>query len=92
MVAGARAIELKHGLDRAMRASVESLRKLSRPVQARKEKAQVRAIAAHNDATIGELVADAMERAGNDGVITVEESQTTETTVEVVEGMRFDHG
>jgi chaperonin GroEL len=92
VVAGASAIDLKRGLDRAQRVAVEALRKLSRPVQTRKEKAQIAAIAAHNDATIGELVADAMEKVGNDGIITVEESKTTETTVEVVEGMRFDHG
>jgi chaperonin GroEL len=92
VVAGASAIDLKHGLDRAQRVAVEALRKLSRPVQTRKEKAQIAAIAAHNDVVIGELVADAMEKVGNDGIITVEESKTTETTVEVVEGMRFDHG
>jgi chaperonin GroEL len=92
VVAGASAVDLKRGLDRATKAAVEALRALSRPVTTRKEKAQVATIAAHNDATIGELVADAMERVGNDGVITVEESRTTETTLEVVEGMQFDHG
>lgn len=92
VVAGASAIDLKHGLDRAQRVAVESLRELSRPVQTRKEKAQIASIAAHNDVAIGELVADAMEKVGNEGIITVEESKTTETTVEVVEGMRFDHG
>jgi chaperonin GroEL len=92
VVAGASAIDLKRGLDRALKAAVESLRGLSRPVQVRKEKVQVATISAHNDPAIGELVADAMEKVGNDGVITVEESNTTETLLEVVEGMQFDHG
>ena len=65
---------------------------MSRPVQTRKEKAQVAAISAHNDTAIGELVADAMDKVGGDGVITVEESKTTETILEVVEGMQFDRG
>jgi len=65
---------------------------MSRPVTTRKEKAQVATISAHNDPTIGELVADAMEKVGAEGVITVEESKTTETTLTVVEGMQFDRG
>jgi chaperonin GroEL len=92
VVAGASAIDLKRGLDRATRAAIDALRKLSRPVETRTEKAQIASIAAHNDESIGELVADAMEKVGNDGVITVEESKTTETTLEVVEGMQFDRG
>jgi len=92
VVAGASAIDLKRGLDRAAKAAVAKLREMSRPVGTRKEKAQVATISAHNDATIGDLVADAMERVGNDGVITVEESKTTETVLDVVEGMQFDHG
>jgi chaperonin GroEL len=92
VVAGASAIELKRGLDRGLRAAVEALRALSRPVQSRKERAQVATISAHNDPTIGELVADAVEKVGVDGVITVEESKTTETALEVVEGMQFDRG
>lgn len=92
VVAGASAIDIKRGLDRAVKCAIESLRALSRPVKTRKEKAQVAAISAHNDSGIGDLVADAMEKVGGDGVITVEESKTTETTVEVVEGMRFDRG
>jgi chaperonin GroEL len=92
VVAGASAIDLKRGLDRATKAAIEHLRKLSRPVGTRKEKAQVATISAHNDPTIGELVANAMEKVGNDGVITVEESKTTETVLDVVEGMQFDRG
>ena len=92
VTAGASAIDLKRGLDRALKAAVESLRAQSKPVVSRKEKAQVGAISAHNDETIGELVAEAMEKVGGEGVITVEESKTTETTLEVVEGMQFDRG
>jgi len=92
VVAGAGAIDLKRGLDRAAKAAFEALRAMSRPVKTRKEKAQVATISAHNDPVIGELMADAMEKVGNDGVITVEESKTTETTLEVVEGMQFDRG
>ena len=92
VVAGASAVDLKRGLDRGMRAAVDSLRELSRPVKSRLEKAQVAAISAHNDPAIGELVADAMEKVGGEGVISVEESKTTETQLEVVEGLQFDRG
>ncbi len=92
VVAGASAIDLKRGLDRATKAAVRSLKAMSRPVKERKEKAQVATISAHNDTAIGNLVADAMEKVGNAGVITVEESKTTETVLEVVEGMQFDRG
>ena len=92
VVAGASAIDIKRGLDRATKRSIETLRALSRPVKTRKEKAQVAAISAHNDPAIGELVADAMDKVGGEGVITVEESKTTETTLDVVEGMQFDRG
>jgi chaperonin GroEL len=92
VVAGASAVDLKRGLDRAAKAAVEALRAMSHPVKTRKEKAQVAAIAAHNDPAIGELVADAMEKVGGEGVISVQESKTTETVLEVVEGMQFDRG
>jgi chaperonin GroEL len=92
VVAGASAIDLKRGLDRGVVAAVASLKALSRPVSIRLEKAQIATISAHNDATIGELVADAMEKVGNEGVITVEESKTTDTQLEVVEGLQFDRG
>jgi chaperonin GroEL len=92
VVAGASAIDIKRGLDRATQAAIEALKVLSRPVRERKEKAQVATISAHNNKVIGELVADAMEKVGGEGVITVEEAKTTETTLEVVEGMQFDRG
>ncbi|MGB8579002.1 MAG: chaperonin GroEL [Pseudolabrys sp.] len=92
VVAGASAIDIKRGLDRAAKRAIETLRGLSRPVKTRLEKAQVGTISAHNDSLIGELVADAMDKVGNEGVITVEESKTTETVLEVVEGMQFDRG
>ncbi len=92
VVAGASAIDIKRGLDLGAKAAIEALRALSRPVATRKEKAQVAAISAHNDPAIGELIAEAMDKVGNEGVITVEESKTTETALDVVEGMRFDRG
>jgi chaperonin GroEL len=92
VVAGASAIEIKRGLDRATRRAIEALRAQSKPVATRKEKSQVGAISAHNDPAIGELVADAMDKVGGEGVITVEESKTTETALDVVEGMQFDRG
>jgi chaperonin GroEL len=92
VVAGASAIDIKRGLDRAVRCAVQALKAISRPVQTRREKEQVAAISAHNDAGIGELVGEAMEKVGDDGVITVEEAKTTETVLELVEGMQFDRG
>jgi chaperonin GroEL len=92
VVAGASAIDIKRGLDRGTRKAIEALRAMARAVQTRKEKAQVATISAHNDAAVGELVADAMEKVAGEGVITVEESKTTETTLDVVEGMQFDRG
>jgi chaperonin GroEL len=92
VTAGASAIDLKRGLDRGLKVTVEALKKLSRPVRSRKEKAQVAAISAHNDSAIGEMVADAVEQVGAEGAITVEEAKGTETALEVVEGMQFDRG
>ncbi len=92
VVAGASAIDIKRGLDRAAKRTIEALRALSRPVKTSKEKAQVGTISAHNDPAIGDLVAKAMDKVGNEGVITVEESKTTETALDVVEGMQFDRG
>ncbi|UGA41477.1 chaperonin GroEL [Bradyrhizobium quebecense] len=92
VVAGASAIDLKRGLDRAARVAIEALHGMSRPVNSKAEKAQVATISAHNDAAVGTLVADAIEKVGGEGVISVEESKTTETTLDVVEGMKFDRG
>ena len=92
VVAGASAIDIKRGLDRGLNAAVAALQAASRPVETRKARAQVATIAAHNDAAMGELVAEAMEKVGDEGVITVEESKTTETVLEVVEGLQFDRG
>ncbi len=92
LAAGASAVDLKRGLDRGLRTAVAALKEISRPVSSRKEKAQVATISAHNDSQIGELVADAVEKVGQEGVISVEEAKGTETSLEVVEGMQFDRG
>lgn len=92
VAAGASAIDIKRGLDRGLKVAVAKLRELSRPVQSRKEKAQVATISAHNDPAIGEMIADALERVGSEGAISVEEAKSTETTLDVVEGMQFDNG
>jgi chaperonin GroEL len=92
VTAGAGAVDIKRGLDRGLLVAVEAIKKISRPVISKKEKQQIAAISAHNDSAIGELVADAMEKVGPEGAITVEEARTTETTMEVVEGMQFDRG
>lgn len=92
VAAGAGAIDLKRGLDAGVRAAMDALRAMSRPVVSRKERAQVATISAHNDASIGELVADAMEKVGPEGATSVEEAKGMETSLEVVEGMQFDRG
>ena len=92
VAAGASAIDLKRGLDAGTKIAVDALRRLSKPVISRKEKAQAATISAHNDAAVGEMVADAMERVGPEGAITLEEAKGTATTLEVVEGMQFDRG
>ncbi|MBI3004632.1 MAG: chaperonin GroEL [Ignavibacteriales bacterium] len=93
VTAGANPMDLKRGIDLAVKSIVESLKQISKTVGDDKEKiAQVGSISANNDRTIGELIANAMEKVGKDGVITVEEAKGTETTLEVVEGMQFDRG
>jgi chaperonin GroEL len=92
VTAGANPMDLKRGIDLAVTRVVAELKKISRPVQGKKEIAQIGTISANNDQKIGDLIADAMEKVGKDGVITVEEAKGTETTVDVVEGMQFDRG
>ncbi len=92
LAAGASAVDIKRGLDRGLGAAVAAIRGLSRPVASRTEKAQVAAIAAHNDTSLGGFVAEAMDRVGGEGVVTVEEAKGTETTIEVVDGMQIDRG
>lgn len=92
VAAGASAVDLKRGLTRGLKAAVDSLRALSRPVTSKREKAQVATISAHNNSIVGDMVAEAVEKVGAEGAITVEESKTTETVLEIVEGMQFDRG
>src|SRR6187431_1741466 len=92
VTAGANPMALKRGIDRAVEAVVEQLRSISVPSTGKKEIAQVGTISANNDKEIGNLIADAMEKVGKDGVITVEEARGLETTLETVEGMQFDRG
>jgi chaperonin GroEL len=92
IAAGASAIDLKRGIDMGVKAAVDAVRAISRPVSSRKERAQAATISAHNDAGIGELVADAMEKVGPEGATSVEEAKGMDTMLEVVEGMQFDRG
>ena len=90
--AGAHPLHLKRGMDKAVLAAIAELKRLSKPVDGHKQVAQVGAIAANNDAEIGEILAKALDKVGKDGVITVDESQSRDTSVELVEGMQFDRG
>ncbi len=92
VTAGANPMELKRGIDKAVEAVVEELKRLSVPSAGKKEIAQVGSISANNDKEIGNLIAEAMEKVGKDGVITVEEAKGLETTLETVDGMQFDRG
>ncbi len=92
VTAGANPMDLKRGIDRAVKDIVGALRSQSREIEGRNEIAQVGAISANSDTAIGDLISDAFEKVGKDGVITVEEARGTETTLEVVEGMQFDRG
>jgi chaperonin GroEL len=92
VAAGRNPIDLKRGIDRGVEAVVEELKRIARPCAARTEIAQVAAISANNDASIGEMVAQAMEKVGKEGVITVEDGKSLASELEVVEGMQFDRG
>jgi chaperonin GroEL len=92
IASGANPVYVKRGIDEAVKHVVEELKKMSKEVSGRTEIEQVATISANNDPEIGKIIADAMEKVGKDGVITVEESKTSETTLEVVEGMQFDRG
>jgi len=92
VTAGANPMDLKRGIDLAVTKVIEYLKSVSKDVEGRNEIAQVGSISANNDKSIGELIADAMEKVGKDGVITVEESKSAETVLDVVEGMQFDRG
>src|SRR3990172_200698 len=90
--AGASSMEIKRGIDKAVEVVIEEIKKMSKPCHDRAEIAQIGTISANNDSTIGDLIAEAMEKVGKDGVITVEEAKTMATSLEVVEGMQFDRG
>ena len=92
VAAGLNPMDVKRGIDKAVEAVVAELKKLAKPIKDQKEVAQVGTISANNDPAIGKIIAEAMEKVGKEGVITVEESKTSETTLDVVEGMQFDRG
>jgi chaperonin GroEL len=92
VAAGSNPMAVRRGIEKAVEAAIEHLKSMAKPVSSKEEITQVGAISANNDREIGELLANAMEKVGKDGVITVEEGKTTETTLELVEGMQFDKG
>jgi chaperonin GroEL len=92
LAAGGNPMSIKRGIEKAVDLVVEELKKISKPTKERKEIAQVGTISANNDSTIGDIIAEAMEKVGKEGVITVEEAKVMETTLKVVEGMQFDRG
>jgi len=92
VAAGSNPMAVKRGIEKAVDIVVEELKKISKPTREKKEIAQVGAISANNDPTIGEIISEAMEKVGKEGVITVEEAKSMETTLEIVEGMQFDRG
>jgi chaperonin GroEL len=92
VVAGSNAVEIRRGLEKGLAVVKAELKRISRPVGSRRERAQVATLSAHGNAQVGELVADALEKVGPEGVVSVEEAKGTETALEVVEGMQFDNG
>lgn len=92
VTSGANPMSLKRGIDKAVEAIVSEIQKISSPIKGRTEIAQVASLSANNDTTIGDIIADAMDKVGKDGVITIEEAKSIETTLDVVEGMQFDRG
>jgi chaperonin GroEL len=92
VAAGSNPMAIKRGIDKAVGLVVEQLKKISKPTKEKSEIAQVGTVSANNDSTIGEIIAEAMEKVGKEGVITVEEAKSMETTLEIVEGMQFDRG
>jgi chaperonin GroEL len=92
IAAGASGVDLKRGLDRGLKIAVDAIKSISRPVTGRKDLSQIATISAHNEPSLGNLVADAMDRVGKEGVVSVEEAKGTETNLEIVEGMQFDRG
>ncbi|HEY8923029.1 MAG TPA: chaperonin GroEL, partial [Polyangia bacterium] len=92
VAAGHNPMDLKRGIDKAVKKIVQALEKVSKPTKGQKDVAQVGTISANGDESIGKILADAMEKVGKDGVITIEEAKSIETTLDVVEGMRFDRG
>jgi chaperonin GroEL len=92
ITAGGNPMEIKRGIDKAVEAAIEELKKISKPCQSKKEISQIGSISANNDQTIGDLIAEAMDKVGKDGVITVEEAKSMTTSLDVVEGMQFDRG
>jgi chaperonin GroEL len=92
VAAGSNPMAIKRGIEKAVETTVEELRKISKPTKDKAEIAQVGTVSANNDKTIGDIIAEAMEKVGKEGVITVEEAKSMETTLEIVEGMQFDRG
>jgi chaperonin GroEL len=92
VTAGANPMALKRGIDKSVAAIVDELKKISKPTKERKEIAQVGTVSANNDSTIGEIISEAMEKVGKEGVITVEEAKSMDTSLDIVEGMQFDRG
>ncbi len=92
VTAGANPMAIRRGIEKAVKFSIDEIKQLSKPVAGKTEISQIGSVSANNDSQIGDLIAEAMEKVGKDGVITVEEAKGTETTLEVVEGMQFDRG